>query len=76
MIIIVVINCAKHNNMSQDKINSAEIEAVSDGGSDVPDSGPSSDLDQVSNSDNGEEQNDNMDVEDEQNNNNDEGSSE
>lgn len=61
--------------MSQGKIESAEIEAVSDGGSDVlePDAGPDLETDnQGSSSEENEQENASMDVDESQNNNNNE----
>jgi hypothetical protein len=65
--------------MSQGKIESAEIEAVSDGGSDVlePDAGPDLETDnQDSSSEDNEQENGSMEVDESQNNNNEENSNE
>ncbi len=59
--------------MSQGKIETAEIEAVSDGGSDVlePDAGPDLETDNQGSSSDEEQENASMEVDESQNNNND-----
>jgi hypothetical protein len=76
---VQIIYICPNNNMSQGKIESAEIEAVSDGGSDVlePDAGPDLETDnQDSSSEDNEQENGSMEVDESQNNNNEENSNE